>query len=272
MPDLTFDEALEITQIYSVSGIKHVKKLIKDRPFRSPHHTISKTALVGGGRIPKPGEVSLSHYGVLFLDEMPEFSKKTLEVMRQPIEDGEILISRANANLKYPSKFMLVASMNPCPCGYFGDPKHECRCTQNQIDSYLNKISGPLLDRIDIQIEANPIKYNDLKNNETTENSFTIKDRINKAREIQQMRFKGINVFSNSQLSNKDIKKFCKFTNEAEGLLKKSFDSLGLSARAYNKIIKVSRTIADLDFSEIIDVDHIAEAIQYRNLDRKFWS
>ncbi len=271
MPDLTFDEALEITQIYSVSGLKYVKKLIKDRPFRSPHHTISKTALVGGGRIPKPGEVSLSHYGVLFLDEMPEFSKKTLEVMRQPIEDGEILISRANANLKYPSKFMLVASMNPCPCGYYGDPKHECKCTQNQIDNYLNKISGPLLDRIDIQIEATPIKYRDLKDSNFTEDSKTIKKRINKAREIQHQRFKELMIYSNSQLSNKDIKKYCKFSTEAENILKNAFDSLGLSARAYNKIIKVSRTIADLDSKDIIDINHVAEAIQYRNLDRKFW-
>src|SRR6056297_414426 len=272
MPDLSFEEALEITQIYSVSGITEVEKLIKTRPFRAPHHTISKTALVGGGRIPKPGEVSLSHYGVLFLDEMPEFSKKTLEVLRQPIEDGEILISRANANLKYPSKFMLVASMNPCPCGYYGDPKHECRCSQNQIDNYLNKISGPLLDRIDIQIEASPIEYKDLKDKEDSEKSKDIKKRINKARNTQKDRYRELNIFSNSQLTNKAIKKYCNFTEDAERLLKNSFDSLGLSARAYNKIIKVARTIADLDFEETIKLNHLAEAIQYRNLDRKFWS
>jgi magnesium chelatase family protein len=271
MPDLSFEEALEITQIYSVSGIIEVDKLIKSRPFRSPHHTISKTALVGGGRIPKPGEVSLSHYGVLFLDEMPEFSKKTLEVLRQPMEDGEILISRANANLRYPSKFMLVASMNPCPCGYYGDPKHECRCSQNQIDHYLNKISGPLLDRIDIQIEANPIEYKDLQGKDNSEGSRNIKERVNRARKLQNNRYEGLNFFSNSQLTNKAIKKYCSFTNEAENLLKNSFDSLGLSARAYNKIIKVSRTIADLDGKDIIEINHLAEAIQYRNLDRKFW-
>lgn len=271
LPDLTFEESLEVTKIYSVAGQLGDHGLVKLRPFRSPHHTISRVALVGGGRIPNPGEVSLAHYGVLFLDEMPEFPKSVLEVLRQPMEDGVVLISRANASFSYPSKFMLVASMNPCPCGYYGDPKHECTCTQSKIDKYLSKISGPLLDRIDIQIEVSPVKYNDLNSYSIEESSKDIKSRVKQARKIQDNRYKELNIFVNSQLTGKLIKKYCKVNKESERLLENAFNNLGLSARAYNKILKVARTIADLESLNNIETRHIAEAIQYRNLDRNYW-
>ncbi len=271
LPDLTFEEALEVTKIYSVSGQLKTKGLVKKRPFRAPHHTISRVALVGGGRIPRPGEVSLSHYGVLFLDEMPEFPKSVLEVLRQPMEDGIVSIARANATLTYPSEFMLIASMNPCPCGYLGDSRHECTCSQSQIDKYLSKISGPLLDRIDIQIEVTPVYYNDLNDNKVEESSKQIKEKVQHARKVQEERFKDINIFCNSQLTGKLIKEHCKIDKESEKLLQTAFANLGLSARAYNKILKVARTISDLEDSEDIKPNHIAEAIQYRSLDKKFW-
>lgn len=271
LPQLTFEESLEITKIYSVAGLNHEKGLIRQRPFRSPHHTISKVALAGGGRIPGPGEISLSNYGVLFLDEMPEFTKSALEVLRQPLEDGIVTISRANASLQFPSKFMLVASMNPCPCGFYGDPKRECKCSPGQIDRYLNRISGPLLDRIDIQIEASPVVYEDLKSSYKAENSESIRKRVNQARRIQAERYKGLNIHANSELSPTQIKKFCRLTKEAEEILKLSYKKLSLSVRAYTKIIKVARTIADLDGCEMLEMSHVAEAIQYRNIDKKFW-
>jgi magnesium chelatase family protein len=271
LPELTFEESLEITKIYSVAGLNHEQGLIRHRPFRSPHHTISKVALAGGGRIPGPGEISLSNYGVLFLDEMPEFSKSALEVLRQPLEDGIVTISRANASLQFPSKFMLVASMNPCPCGFYGDPKRECKCSPGQIDRYLNRISGPLLDRIDIQIEASPVVYEDLKSNHRAETSESIRIRVNRARKIQEERFEGLDIHANSELSPTQIKKYCILTKEAEEVLKASYKKLSLSVRAYTKIIKVARTIADLDGCDMLEIRHVAEAIQYRNIDKKFW-
>lgn len=271
LPDLTFEESMEVTKIYSISGLLNTNGLIKKRPFRSPHHTSSRVAMAGGGSKPTPGEVSLAHYGVLFLDEIPEFPKSVIEVLRQPMEDGNISISRANGSFVFPARFMMIASMNPCPCGYLGDPTHECSCSQSQIDKYLGKISGPLLNRIDIQVEVSPVKYDDLQNTKVEESSKTIKARIVKARQIQQKRYSNLNIITNSELSGKQISKFCNINKESEILLKEAFERLGLSARAYNKILKVSRTIADLEESENIKTVHIAEAIQYRSLDRKYW-
>lgn len=271
LPDLTFEESLEVTKIYSISGMLNNKGLIKKRPFRSPHHTSSRAAIAGGGSKPSPGEVSLAHYGVLFLDEMPEFPKSVLEVLRQPMEDGKITVSRANGSFVFPAKYMLVGAMNPCLCGYLGDPNHECSCNQGQIDKYLSKISGPLLNRIDIQLEVSPVKYEDLKDNREEESSEDIKKRIIRVRKIQEERYRKIGILTNSELSGKNIIKYCKVNKESEIMLKSAFETLGLSARAYNKILKVSRTIADLDGKESIETHHIAEAIQYRRLDRKYW-
>lgn len=272
LPELTFEEALEITKIYSVAGLLKNNNIITKRPFRAPHHTISKTSLVGGGRIPKPGEVSLANYGVLFLDELPEFQKNVLEVLRQPIEDEEVTISRVNATLSYPAKFMLVASMNPCPCGYLGDPVHECTCSQRDIDKYLGKISGPLLDRLDIIVEVSPVKYGDLEKRKAKESSKDIRKRVNVARNKQLERYKDVNIFSNGELKGKGINIYCDLNSESKKMMKTAYKKLGLSARAYNKILKVARTIADLDNSESINTSHVAEAIQYRSLDRKYWS
>jgi magnesium chelatase family protein len=273
LPKLSFEEALEITKIYSIAGLLSNNSIVTKRPFRAPHHTISSISLIGGGRIPKPGEVSLAHYGVLFLDELPEFPKNALEVLRQPMEDGLVNISRVNASVTYPAKFMLVASMNPCPCGYYGDPFHECTCSQRNIDRYLGKISGPLLDRIDIHIEATPVNYKDLENTETKpESSKDIRKRVNKARHIQIERYKDKKIYCNAQLSTKSIRKYCKLDENGKKLIEKAFIQLGLSARAYNKILKVARTIADLEGSEKIKDYHLAEAVQYRGLDRKFWN
>ena len=271
LPDLTFEESMEVTKIYSISGQLVNRGLIKKRPFRSPHHTSSRVAIAGGGSKPSPGEVSLAHYGVLFLDEIPEFPKNVLEVLRQPMEDGSISISRANGSFTFPAKFMMVASMNPCPCGYLGDPTHECSCNQGQIDKYLSRISGPLLNRIDIQLEVFPVKYDDLKDDREEESSVEIKKRIIKARNIQEERYSAIGIMTNSELSGKYILKYCKINKESEMLLKSAFETLGLSARAYNKILKVARTIADLEGCENIETNHLAEAIQYRSLDRKYW-
>ncbi|NLK64998.1 MAG: YifB family Mg chelatase-like AAA ATPase [Tissierellia bacterium] len=271
LPDLTYEESLEVTKLYSISGLLSNKGLITKRPFRSPHHTSSRTSMAGGGTNPRPGEVSLSHYGVLFLDEIPEFPKSVIEVLRQPMEDGKISISRASGSFTFPAKFMMVASMNPCPCGYLGDPTHECSCRQSQIDKYLGKISGPLLNRIDIQIEVLPVKYDELKDKRAEESSAEIKKRIVRARNIQLKRYKDMGILTNSELSTKGIAKFCRLNKESESLLKNAFEVLGLSVRAYNKILKVSRTIADLENSENIETKHIAEAIRYRNLDRKYW-
>ncbi len=272
LPKLTFEESLEITKIYSISGLLEDNKLIKKRPFRSPHHTITPVALVGGGRNPKPGEVSLSHYGVLFLDEFPEFNKSAIEILRQPMEDGIVTVSRVSSTFTFPSQFVLVGTMNPCPCGFFGDPLKECTCSQRSIDNYLSKISSPILDRIDLHIEVKPVKYSDLeKDNKDVETSKDIRGRVNRARNIQIKRYRGKNIFSNSELGVRDIEMYCKLDKSSSNLLELAFDNLGLSARAYNKILKVSRTIADLDLSENIKDIHIAEAIQYRSLDRKYW-
>ena len=271
LPDLSFEESLEITKIHSISGTLKNKSLILQRPFRAPHHTISPASLIGGGKIPKPGEISLAHYGVLFLDELPEFHKSTLEVLRGPLEDGKVTIGRVNATLTYPSQFILVASMNPCPCGYLGSTEKECICTQEQINRYIGKISGPLLDRIDINVSVNSVKYSDLDSIEKSENSSKIKFRVNSARELQRKRYKEFSIFSNSELTPNLIQKFCKLDNNAKKILQDAFKKMGLSARGYGRLLKVSRTIADLDSSEIIQTKHIAEAIQYRKLDKKYW-
>ena len=272
LPDLNFEEALEITKIHSIAGeLKQNVPIITTRPFRAPHHTVSGVSLVGGGRIPKPGEISLAHFGVLFLDELPEFNKNTLEVMRGPLEDGVITISRVNATLTYPCDFMFVASMNPCPCGYYGSKDKECTCTPQMISKYMGKISGPLLDRIDIQIEVTPVKYKKLDSQENIETSKDIKRRVDKARQIQRDRYKEEKIYSNSQLTPKLIEKYCKLDKTGRDILQSAFEKLGLSARAYGRILKVARTIADLDDSENIEQRHIAEAIQYRSLDKKYW-
>ena len=272
LPDITFGEALEITKIHSVAGLisKNIPILL-NRPFRSPHHTITSNSLIGGGRIPKPGEISLAHFGVLFLDELPEFNKSVLEVLRGPLEDREVTISRVNASLTYPCNFMFVASMNPCPCGFYGSKEKECTCSNEAISRYMNKISGPLLDRIDIQIEVTPVKYQKLNSNEKIESSDKIKSRVNEARKLQLERYKEYEIFSNSELTPKLIEKYCKLDIYSENIMKNAFEKLGLSARAYTRILKVARTIADLDNKENIEANHIAEAIQYRSLDRKYW-
>lgn len=272
LPDLTFEEALEITKIHSVAGtLKQDTPIITIRPFRSPHHTISGISLVGGGRIPKPGEISLAHYGVLFLDELPEFNQHTLEVLRGPLEDGKVTISRINGSFTYPCEFMFVASMNPCPCGFYGSTDKECSCNPQAISKYIGKISGPLLDRIDIQVEVNSVKYEKLGNDAIPESSEKIKNRVNKARKIQIERYKQENIYSNAMLTPKLISKYCKLDKESKKILEVAFEKMGLSARAYGRILKVSRTIADLDESEQIEKRHIAEAIQYRSLDKKYW-
>jgi magnesium chelatase family protein len=272
LPDMTFEEALEVTKIHSIAGVLSANtSLITTRPFRSPHHTVSAVSLVGGGRIPKPGEISLAHYGVLFLDELTEFQKTALEVMRQPLEDGEVSISRVNASLTYPSRFMLIASMNPCKCGFLLDPSKHCTCTPNEVQHYISKISGPLLDRIDIHIEVAPVKYKELDSGTAGDCSKEIRKRVNKARKTQLDRYKGTKTFCNAQLSTSQIQKYCGLGEEEKSLLRNAFEKMGLSARAHNRILKVSRTIADIDESENIKIPHIAEAIQYRSLDRKFW-
>jgi len=275
MPDLTLDEALETTKIHSVAGYTSLREggLVFARPFRSPHHTISDVALIGGGSYPKPGEVSLSHNGVLFLDELPEFKKSVLEVLRQPLEDEVVTISRATQSLEFPAKFMLVASMNPCPCGYYGSDitGHACSCTMMNIQRYRSRISGPLLDRIDIHVEVPAVKYEELSSLPTGEKSADIRLRVNQSRQVQLDRFKGLEIFSNSQMNPKQIRKYCILDEESKTLLKMAMDKKGLSARAYERILKVARTIADLEGVENIGANHISEAVQYRNLDKKFW-
>lgn len=273
LPNMTIEESLQVTKVYSIAGLlPKSTPLVTNRPFRSPHHTISSASLVGGGNIPKPGEISLSHLGVLFLDELPEFQKNALEVLRQPLEDKKITISRVSASLTYPANFMLIASMNPCPCGYYGDHDHSCSCTDRQIHNYLNRISGPLLDRIDIHVEVKAIKYEHLKRNSKGENSIEIRKRVNKARSIQLERYKNEKILFNSHLTPKDINKYCSLGEKENDLMKKAFNRLKLSARAYHRILKLARTIADLEASDKINVYHLSEAIQYRNLDRKFWN
>ena len=273
LPDLTFEESLETTKVHSIAGaLSKNTPLITSRPFRSPHHTISAVGLSGGSSVPKPGELSLAHNGILFLDELPEFRRDVLEVLRQPLEDGVVTISRVNATLSYPCYIMLIASMNPCKCGFFGDSVRECTCTTAQVNQYRHKISGPLLDRIDIQVEVASVPYDELSSLKKGESSATIKKRVNRTRKIQLERYKDYpDVYSNSQLTSGMIQKFCELGEEENAILKAAFENLNLSARAHSRILKVARTIADLDQSEKITKEHIAEAIQYRSLDRKFF-
>ncbi len=270
IPDLNLEESLETTKIHSIAGtLKNDENLIITRPFRSPHHTITISSLVGGGKVPKPGEISLAHNGVLFLDEIAEFDKNTLEVLREPLEDKKITISRLNQTLTYPCNFMLVASMNPCPCGYYGCSYKKCTCNQNDIKKYMNKLSGPFLDRIDIQIEVQRVSYDKLDANEG-ESSSKIKERVSKARKIQELRYKKENIFTNAELNPNQIEKYCKINEESNQLLKIAYQKLSLSTRAHNKILKIARTIADLEGVKNIEKRHIAEAIQYRSLDKKY--
>lgn len=274
LPPLTFEEALETTKIHSVAGIiPKDKPLITERPFRSPHHTVSDAALVGGGSFPRPGEVSFAHYGVLFLDELPEFKKNVLEVLRQPLEDARVTVSRSKLSLEFPANFMLAAAMNPCPCGYFTDPGKECTCSPPQIQKYMAKISGPLLDRIDIHIEVPAVKYKELSSESKSESSKDVRERVIKARSIQLKRFEGMkNIYNNGDMGSKEVRQFCKLDETCSELIKMAMTKLGLSARAYDRILKVSRTIADLDDSPEIKPQHISEAIQYRSLDRELWN
>ncbi|MCF8268148.1 MAG: YifB family Mg chelatase-like AAA ATPase [Ignavibacteriales bacterium] len=273
LPPLTFEEAIETTKIHSVAGILPSEKaLITERPFRSPHHTVSDAALIGGGSFPRPGEVSFAHHGVLFLDELPEFRKNVLEVMRQPMEDYKVTISRSKLSLEFPANFMLAAAMNPCPCGFYTDPQKHCTCNTMQIQKYMSKISGPLLDRIDIHIEVPAVKYQDLSSVSSGEPSAQIRERVVKARDVQIKRFAGNkNIFNNADMGTKEVRQYCKLDKAGEDLLKMAMTRLGLSARAYDRILKVSRTIADLEYSEKILPQHISEAIQYRSLDRELW-
>ena len=272
LPELTYEESLEITKIYSAAGLLDPSEgLINHRPFRSPHHTISTAALIGGGRIPQPGEISLAHHGVLFLDELPEFRRDVLEALRQPLEDEIVTISRSNGTAVFPASFTLIGSANPCPCGFFGDRTRECLCTPIQISRYLGRISGPLMDRFDIQIEVPAISFEELSANRPGENSASIRARVNSARRVQIERYKNEGIFYNSQLNSKLIDKYCRINASQRKMMQKAFVSLNLSARAYGRILKVARTIADLEGVENIQDHHLAEAIQYRKLDRQFW-
>ncbi len=273
LPEMTFEESLQTTKIHSVAGMLNAgRSLITERPFRSPHHTMSSPGLAGGGKIPSPGEISLAHHGVLFLDELPEFSRDAMESLRQPLEDGKVTITRVGGRLTFPSEFMLVCAMNPCKCGYFGHPTKKCTCTPTEIKKYISKISGPLLDRIDIQIEMPPLSYNELTENTVSEKSADIRERVNRAREVAHKRYiNEKNVFCNAELSATQIQKYCVTTDGAKALLKKAYDRLGLSARGYDRLLRVARTVADLAGSELIEEKHIAEAIRFRSLDRKYW-
>ncbi|MCY1713068.1 YifB family Mg chelatase-like AAA ATPase [Caproiciproducens galactitolivorans] len=273
LPDMTFEEIIETTKIHSIAGaIPDGASLIQTRPFRAPHHTVSPAGLSGGGSIPRPGEISLAHNGVLFLDELPEFSRSAMEVLRQPIEDGKVTISRVNGTISYPCTVMLVAAMNPCPCGYFGHPTKPCTCSAHAVSRYLSRVSGPLLDRLDLHIEVPPVEFDEISSDEKAESSSVIKARVNEARSIQNARFKGTAIACNARITPDILHEVCHLSDPGRNLLKKAFEKLGLSARAYDRILKVSRTIADLDKSEEIEPRHVAEAIQYRSLDRKYWT
>ncbi len=272
LPDMTLEESLETTKIHSVMGLlNHERGVVAQRPFRSPHHTTSNVALVGGGSVPRPGEVTISHHGILFLDELPEFNRNVLEALRQPMEDHCVTIARASKSLRFPSKFMLICAMNPCPCGWFTDPRKECRCSQAQIQKYVSKISGPLLDRLDIHLDVPSLRPEELLAYTPSEPSQEIKKRTIGAREIQKTRFTKTSLFTNAQMGHRQIKEFCPVDDDGKELLRKAIEELGLSARAYDKILKVARTISDLGGCENILPEHIAEAIQYRSLDRNWW-
>jgi magnesium chelatase family protein len=273
LPPMTLEEALETTKVYSADGRLFARQsLVAVRPFRAPHHTVSDIGLIGGGAYPKPGDVSLAHHGVLFLDELPQFERKTLEVLRQPMEDGRVTISRAKMSVTYPAQFTLVCALNPCPCGYLTDPRKECHCTPRQIQQYMSRISGPLLDRIDIQVEVPAVNYRDLRSPAEGEPSEAIRERVIRARDMQLKRLKDAGIFCNARMSARLIKKFCKVDGAAETALAAAMSQFSLSARAYNKILKLSRTIADLDGAEEIRTEHVTEAIQYRSLDRNLWA
>ncbi len=272
LPEMTFEESIETTKIHSVAGtLDKNNPIITARPFRSPHHTISAPGLTGGGTVPRPGEISLAHNGVLFLDELPEFKRDAMEALRQPIEDGRVTVSRVSGTVTYPSSIMLVAAMNPCPCGYYGHPTRECTCTGNMVNKYLNKISGPMLDRLDLHVEVPPVDYKSLSDTAPTETSAQIRERVNRARRIQTERYRGTGITCNARLTPAMLRKVCIMTDEASEYLSRSFDSLGLSARAYDRILKVARTIADLQASEKIEKEHVFSAIRFRSLDRKYW-
>jgi magnesium chelatase family protein len=270
LPELSFEEALETSKVYSVMGLMPKGHgLINTRPFRSPHHTISDAGLIGGGQVPRPGEVSLAHNGVLFLDELPEFKKNVLEVMRQPMEEGYVTISRASSSVTYPANFMLVAAMNPCPCGFLGDPKRECACTYLQIQRYRSKISGPLIDRIDIHMEVPPVPFKDLSVNDGGQTSAEVLKRVKMARETQSSRFQRTKIHTNANMTSRQLRKFCQLDWDSNELLERAMDRFGLSARAHSRVLKIARTIADLEGVQDIRASHVAEAIQYRSLDRK---
>lgn len=270
LPSLNFEESLETSKIYSIMGLMpEGQGLLSQRPFRSPHHTVSDAGLIGGGQNPKPGEVSLAHNGVLFLDELPEFKKNVLEVLRQPMENGRVTISRASSSITYPADFMLIAAMNPCPCGFFGDPKRECNCSMAQINRYRGRVSGPLMDRIDIHLEVPAVPYKDLASRRKGSSSRDILERVVMARDIQAARFRETNIHTNAGMNTRLIKRFCKVDERSSSLLEKAMERFGLSARAHTRILKIARTIADLENSEAIASSHVAEAIQYRTLDRR---
>ncbi len=272
LPDMTFEETIQTTKIHSIAGaMPGGESLVRTRPFRAPHHTVSAAGLSGGGTIPRPGEISLAHNGVLFLDELPEFSRSAMEVLRQPIEDGKVTISRVNGTISYPCSVMLVAAMNPCPCGYFGHPNKPCTCSANSVSRYLAKVSGPLLDRLDLHIEVPPVEFDEIASEERAESSAEIKKRVNAAREIQNERFHATQVTCNARITSDLLHEVCRLSDDGKSLLKAAFEKLGLSARAYDRVLKVARTIADLDASEEIKPRHVAEAVQYRSLDRKYW-
>lgn len=273
LPDMTFDETIETTKIHSIAGkIPGGVSLINRRPFRAPHHTISPMGLAGGGAVPKPGEISLAHNGVLFLDEFPEFSRQTMEVLRQPLEDGSVTISRVNGTLTYPCSITLVCAMNPCPCGYYGTGVRKCTCSPGAISRYLSKVSGPLLDRIDIHVEVPAVKYEELSSALPSESSEEIRKRVNRAHDVQIERFRGMDISCNSRIPAGDLHRFCRLDASADKLLKQAYDKFGLSSRAYTKVLRVARTIADLEGCDNISYAHVAEAVQYRSLDRKYWS
>lgn len=272
LPEMTMGEAMETTKLHSIAGVLPPgTPLITIRPFRAPHHTISAAGLSGGGPIPRPGELSLANHGVLFLDELPEFSRSSMEILRQPLEDGRITISRSASTLTYPCHVTLVAAMNPCPCGYFGHPVKACTCTPAAVSRYLSRVSGPLLDRLDLHVEVPPVDYKALESNEPEESSRVIRQRVARAREIQNHRYQGLEITCNARLTSHLLREICQTTDAARQLLQRAFDRLGLSARAYDRVLKVARTIADLDGADIIDSQHVSEAVQYRSLDRKYW-